>query len=148
MYHGQTQLKSNSDKAEYFNHYFINLPAKISREIPPVQESFGNYLSQDNMHSLFLTPTSAHEIVKFVSALKSSKSSGSDEISPRIIKDCIHVIADPLCDIFNKSISQGIVPNKLKIAKVVPVYKKNDRKCIENYRPIALLPIFSKILEK
>ena len=149
MYHGETHLKSNLDKAEYFNKYFINLPARISREIPPVQTSFENYLlKQDNPSSLFLRPTSVHEIVKFVSTLKPSKSSGSDDISPRVIKDCIHVIADALCDIFNKSMSQGLVPNKLKIAKVVPVYKKNDRKCIENYRPIALLPIFSKILEK
>ena len=149
MYHGETYLKSNLDKAEYFNKYFINLPANISREIPHVQTSFENYLLyQDNPSSLFFRPTSVHEIVNIVSALKPSKSSGSDDISPRIIKDCIHVIADPLCDIFNKSLFQGVVPNKLKIAKVVPVYKKNDRKCIENYRPIALLPIFSKILEK
>ena len=46
------------------------------------------------------------------------------------------------------SLSQGVVPDKLKEAKVVPVYKKSDRKNVINYRPIALLPIFSKILEK
>ena len=91
MYHGETHLNSNLDKAEYFNKYFINLPARISREIPPVQTSFESYLlNQDNPSSVFLRPTSVHEIVKFVSALKPSKSSGSDYISPRVIKDYIH----------------------------------------------------------
>ena len=147
MYHGEIHLKSNLDKAEYFNKYFINLPARISREIPPVQTLFEDYLlPRDNPSSLFLRPTSVHEIVNFVLDLKPSKSSGSDDISPRVIKDCMHVIAGPLCDIFNKSMSQGLVPDKLKIAKVVPVYKKNDRKCIENYRPFALLPNFQRFL--
>ena len=83
-----------------------------------------------------------------MSSLKPSKSSGSDDISPRIIKECIHIFIDPLCKIMNMSLSQGVVPDKLKVAKVVPVYKKSDRKNVINYRPIALLPIFSKILEK
>ena len=67
---------------------------------------------------------------------------GSDDIAPRIIKECIHtcIIVEPLCDISDKSLSQGVVPSKLKLAKVIPVYKKNDSKCIENYIPIALLP--------
>ena len=96
--------------------------------------------------SLFFRPTSIFEIIKFVSSLKSSKSSGSDDIAPRVVKECIHFFVEPLCAIFNRS--QGIVPDKLKVAKVVPVYKKDDNKNLVNYRPIALLPIFSKILEK
>ena len=99
-------------------------------------------------HLCFFRPTSVCEILNVVSSLKPSKSSGSDGIAPRIIKECIHSIVEPLCDIFNKSLSQGVVPSKMKLAKVIPVYEKNDNKCIENYRPIGLLPIFSKILEK
>ena len=149
MYHNEVLLKSDIHKAEYFNKYFIDLPFKISKEIPPVQTSYKNFLSvQNHSSSLYFRPTSVHEISNFVSILKSSKSCGSDDISPKVIKKCIQCIVDPLCDIFNKSLSQGIVPDKLKIAKVVPVFKKNDRKSIENYRPIALSPIFSKIIEK
>ena len=73
---------------------------------------------------MFFRPTSVFEVIKFVSSLKSAKSSGSDDIAPRVIKECIHFFAEPLCVIFNKSLSQGIVPDKLKVAKVVPVYKK------------------------
>lgn len=149
MYHNDLLLKSDLQKAKYFNEYFIDLPSKINKEIPPVQTSYKQFLSvQNHSSSLYFRPTSVHEISNFVLTLKPSKACGSDDISPKVIKTCIQCIVEPLCDIFNKSLFQGIVPNKLKIAKVIPVFKKNDRKNIENYRPIALLPIFSKILEK
>ena len=142
-------LSSAKDKAESFNKYFIGLPMKISADIPQVPQSFQDYMKQcDDNASMFLKPTSKSEIIDIVSSLKPSKSSGSDDISPRIIKECIHIFIDPLCKIMNMSLSQGVVPDKLKVAKVVPVYKKSDRKNVINYRPIALLPIFSKILEK
>ena len=149
MYHNGITLHSDLHKAEYFNKYFIDLPSKITSDIPAAKSSFLEYLSvQSHSSSLYFTPTSVHEIIKFATALNPSKSCGSDDVSPMVVKSCIQYIADPLCDIFNKSLSQGIVPQKLKLANVIPVFKKNDSKCIENYRPIALLPIFSKILEK
>ena len=54
----------------------------------------------------------------------------------------------PLTHIFNLSLSSGIFPNSLKIAKIVPIHKKDDPSLIENYRPISILPAISKILEK
>ena len=143
MNHNDLLLNSYLQKAEYCNKYFIDLPSKISEEIPPVQASYKDFMSvQDYSSSVYFRPTSVHEISNFVSTLKPSKACGSDDISLKVIKNCIQCIVDPLCDIFNKSLFQGIVPDKLKIAKVIPVLKKNDRKSIENYRPIALFPIF------
>lgn len=125
LYHGETLLVSDLQKAEYFNKYFINLPDNISKEIPEVQTSFKDYMPRlKYASSLFVRPTTVCEIITLVSSLDASKSSGSDEISPKVIKGCIQVIADLLCHVFNTSISQGIVPTKLKISKIVPVYKK------------------------
>ena len=103
MYHDEVLLISNLQKAEYFNKYFVNLPSKISMDIPNVQSSFHRYLPNRNHHtSLFFWPTSVCEILNVVSSLKPSNSSGSDDIAPRIIKECIHIIVEPLCDIFKK----------------------------------------------
>ena len=73
---------------------------------------------------------------------------GRMNISPRLLKEVANEIIDPLLYLFNLSLSTGTVPNSLKMAKVIPVYKKGVRSLIQNYRPISLLSIFDKILEK
>jgi hypothetical protein len=65
-----------------------------------------------------------------------------------LVKTSFNAISSPLLHIFNKSLEQGIVPEKFKVAKVVPVYKSGDPFDMNNYRPISLLCTFSKILEK
>ena len=55
---------------------------------------------------------------------------------------------DPLTHIINMSLSTGIVPNDLKIAKVIPIFKKGEQDLVSNYRPISLLTCFSKIFER
>ena len=97
---------------------------------------------------MYVIPTTSDEILKICFILKYSKSAGFDHFSPKAIKVIIYIIAQPLCDIFNKSPSTGIFPSKLKIAKVTPIYKSEDRSKVNNYRPISVLPILSKIEEK
>ena len=57
-------------------------------------------------------------------------------------------VSHPLAQIFNKSLESGVFPDALKVAKVVPIHKSDDKMFINNYRPISILPIFSKIQEK
>ncbi len=80
--------------------------------------------------------------------MKACKSAGYDDIHPSVVKSVISTIANPLAHIFNLSLSSGIFPNNFKIAKVTPVFKNGDKKLLNNYRPISVLPVFSKILEK
>ena len=86
--------------------------------------------------------------MQIVQTLKSSASTGYDGISVNLLKKIIHFIVSPLTHIFNLSIASGIFPNSLKIAKVIPIYKKDDSSTVSNYRPISILPAISKILEK
>ena len=95
-----------------------------------------------------LIPTNQHEILKIVKALKSKKSTGYDGISTKLLKQIIRNIVIPLEHIFNLSLSAGCCPDLLKLAKVIPIYKKDDPNKVTNYRPISLLPCISKILEK
>ena len=69
---------------------------------------------------------------------------GYDEMPASILKQCTDIYIDPLTHLINLSINQGIFPSKLKIAKVIPIYKSDDKQLIQNYRPISGLPFFSK----
>lgn len=80
--------------------------------------------------------------------LKSSKSTGLDGISAKVLKLSVDVLSLPLCYIINTCIRSGIFPDKLKIAKVVPIFKKGSKSDPFNYRPISVLPSISKIFEK
>ena len=99
-----------------------------------------------NKIAFFLNPTNPDEIIEITKKLKGSNSSGTDNISTKLLKSIINEIAPVLSHIFNRSLLIGIVPSQLKIAKVNPVFKSNDNQIFSNYRPISILPSISKIL--
>ena len=80
--------------------------------------------------------------------MKPKLSQGHDNISTKIMKAGIIEVAKPLTYIFNLSLSSGIVPKQLKVATIEPIHKAGDRGLFNNYRPISILPAFSKLLEK
>ena len=79
-------------------------------------------------------------------SLKLNKSPGYDKISFNVVKKCFRELCKPLEYVFNLSIQTGVFPDKLKIARVSLVYKACDTDDLTNYRPISVLPTFSKIL--
>ena len=97
---------------------------------------------------MFLTPITESEIISIVTALPPKKSCGHDNISILLIKSVINTIAKLLCAIFNKSFLTGQFPSYLKIARISPIYKSGEKNNMINYRPISVLPSFSKIIEK
>lgn len=90
---------------------------------------------------------SENSVRKEIESLNITKSTGSDKIPPVFIKNCINSLVSPLHIIFNKSLSQNVFPKIWKLSKVVPVFKAGPKNQVTNYRPISLLPIFSKMLE-
>ena len=96
-----------------------------------------------NIHSIYIPDISKNEIITVINTLKNS-APGNDEMPAPILKQCIETYIDPLTYLVNLSINQGIFPDELKIAKVLPIYKSDDKQLIQNYRPIAVLPFFSK----
>ena len=83
----------------------------------------------------------------FPKALKKS-SAGWDGISAKILKEIIEVIAEPTVYVFNLSLASGRVPNELKLARVVAIFKADDPMQFSNYRPVSVLPVLSKVLER
>ena len=80
--------------------------------------------------------------------LDSNKATGIDSIGPKILKNCALSLYQPLCHLFNVSLSTGCIPHEWKIHKIVPIHKSADRSSVTNYRPISLLSNASKILEQ
>ena len=86
-------------------------------------------------------------VFKYLKNLSRKKATGPDNLPPGILKDVAVIIAKPLCHIINIS-KNGIVPSAFKLGKITPIYKSGSKHEMDNYRPITVLPVCSKILEK
>ena len=95
-----------------------------------------------------MRPIIEDEILKMINKFDKNKSAGHDGIGNLIVKGVAKEILYPLTVIFNRSLSTGKVPDSLTIAKVIPIHKKDDKEIFSNYRPVSVLPCFSKILER
>jgi retron-type reverse transcriptase len=99
------------------------------------------------MQSMYLNPTSPDKIAKVLSDLKNT-SPGHDDIDIKLVKRIKPYILIPLTHICNLSFSTSKIPSEMKIAKVIPIHKKNAKNEFANYRPVSVLPVFSKMIEK
>lgn len=140
-----TVINSAIDTANYINEYFCNIARQICAQI--TQHNIYQRKSNSAAASLYLYPVSLIEMTNCIKKLKSKNSTGLDDIPVKIIKDCSPVLLKPLIHIINESFLTGVFPDDLKIAKVIPLFKKGNKHVIENYRPISLLSSVSKIFE-
>ena len=114
-------------------------------EFPEFKIQARSCLSWGRIFSLTSTP---EEISDIIINLKNSSSSGVDNILIKLIKLCKSEFSSVLAHINNHSLQEGVFPDQLKMAKVVPIYKSGCKKSVSNYRPISVLSAFSKITEK
>ena len=107
-----------------------------------------------NAHSLSCSPglssvvCDSGDVYKAISRLPTFTASGPDGISSKMLKGTSDVISSSLATLFNLSLAKSVVPSFWKVSNVVPVYKTGDPKLISNYRPISLLSLVSKLLER
>jgi hypothetical protein len=146
VHEGITYTK-DMDIANTLNNYFSTIGKKLTKDLTS-NTNYQSYLKNPNTHSLYLEPVQQSEITKIILNLNSKKSSGSDNITPKLLKICISPLTHPLLHIANLSFANGHFPTPLKLAKVIPIFKKNDNTIPGNYRPISLLSIINKIIEK
>ena len=143
-----TDITGNINIANKFNTFFTNVGQKIATDIKyDGNKNYSFYLNKQ-INSTF-TFKNIDEIIvkKTINNLPTKNSCGYDDVSSKLLKVIAPVIIKPLTLLINQVLNTGLFPDKLKIAKVIPIYKKGDPQLFENYRPISLLPTISKVLE-
>ena len=133
--------------ANGFNKFFVNIGPNLASKIPSDNRSPTSYITQKIEEKMVLSPVVEKEVMELIKLLKDS-SSGWDEVSACVVKTTHCSFIKPLTHIMNLSITTGVFPSELKIARVIPLFKSGESSIFSNYRPVSVLPLFSKILER
>ena len=144
---GNSVLTRDEDMANALNEYFVNVGENIAQGINSSGEHL-NFMTGNYSNSFFIEPTTAQEVFSIISGLKNKSCDPVKLIPIRVLKAINHIICHPLSKIINSSFQTGVFPSMLKVSSVVPIPKQGDLTLMENYRPISILNIFSKIIEK
>ena len=143
--------------AEHINNFYINIASELVSKLPIIpkmydvgSQIFKNYYYEKNIvpKSFKISKVSVQFVYKELLKLNPHKSTGIDNIQSKFLKDGANEIKRIITHIINLSIDTNTVPDELKFAKVKPLFKKNSRLDVGNYRPVSILCIVSKILER
>lgn len=149
---GKEMINNNLEIADAFNKFFTNIGSDIASKIPCTDHSHLEFLKHPNVidpsyESFYLLPTTEAEVRNTFNDIN-SLSSGWDGLNKKLISSVLHLLLPCLTHIINTSFLTGILPEETKIAKIIPLFKADKPQLFNNYRPISVLPILSKIFEK
>ena len=129
------------DQANLFNEYFYSQFSDASTHDVNIDIGRNEICFMDlRFHAV--------DVFLILKGINSSKAAGPDGIDGIVLKNCAASLAKPLSLIFNTSFVTGCIPDEWKLASVVPVHKKNDKCCVDNYRPISLTSLVMKVFER
>lgn len=142
LFEGNTLVTDNTEKANLFNRYFVSQSELDDSKVKlPDNHTHPN----PTINQKVIDPVDVYSVLV---NLDIDKATGPDGISNKLLLEAAVPIAEPLSHLYNYSLSAGIFPDVWKIANVIPVFKKNDPKYCNNYRPISLLCCISKVFER
>ena len=147
MQDGDQIATAHKQSAELFNNFFVNIGNNLTNNVKSASKPT-RFLKNRVPSSFVLFSPTAVEISQEITRLKVKKSTSHDEIPSFFLKTAANVIAPYLALLIDFMFTNGVFPDSLKIAKVVPIYKSGSKLQVQNYRPIALLSLFSKVIEK
>ena len=143
------EITDKHEIAEKFNSFFTNIGPTFSNKIPSIpNKSFRTYLTKHIISTFSFSLVDQKIVYDTIKDIATKTSCGFDNLSTSLLKKIFSSVCPILTITINQSLSTGIFPVKLKIAKVLPLYKKGKDDIFDNYRPISLLPAISKVFEK
>ena len=129
------------------NKYFCNVPTELASSLPKADRHFTSFVKGKKCNFRF-TKVSEVEVFLLLESIDCKKSFGYDKIHPLLLSSAALEIFRPVTYIINLTLKQGIFPDSLKIAKVIPIFKQGPRSSCGNYRPISVLSALSKVFER
>ena len=142
------EITNDKAVADHLKKFFSNIGKNLASAVPKPNASFNCYLDKPQASSFFLSPTNSTEIESIIMSLSSNKASGPFSISTSLLKTLKGVLYIPLQLLCNCSFSTGLVPDQFKVTRVIPIHKKGSSFLASNYKPIFLLFIFNKVIDK
>ena len=141
--------------AEQFNNFFTTVASSLVNKLPQATGTFGDAHVSSFYQGKCVTPNAfclkevnVDNINIILNSMSANKATVLDDLSPMFVRDGARVIAPMITHIVNMSIRQGIIPDDLKRARVIPIHKKGSRTDPSMYRPISILSTISKVIEK
>ena len=135
--------------ANTFNDHYTSVAERILKKCKyPGKKTVYAYLKNPNPNTFMIKPTSPAEIEDIITSIDTTKSVGPNSIPNQLLQAIKKSISTPLANLFNNSFLNGRCPEFIKISIVIPIYKKDSKLIVSNYRPISLLSNINKILEK
>ena len=140
-------MTSNTDISSAFNKYFCNIASNLKNDMANTSPSHTSPIPRQmrTLNAMILTDCTAYEITEIIKLFKNKATS---DTAVQALKFVNEEIAPVISDLINASLSQGLFPSQLKLAKVIPLHKAGSKADVANYRPISLLPLISKVYEK
>ena len=143
--------------ANHVNEFFVNVANRLVEKLPKLVDLYSAF--SDKCKQFYLNIGLAPDMYRLkqvdrtfvlgeLLAMKCTKSTGLDNIGPKFLKDGAEALVDIITYLVNMSIRNKVVPSCTKRAKVIPLYKKNNKLDVSNYRPVSVLTSISKVLEK
>ena len=156
VHDGKRLVSEPKSVATKFNKFFAAIGSKVAGRLRPVsKDAWKKYETvkeankqSDIKSTLDFQRVEQNTVQSILHSLKVNKAAGLDRIPARLLKDAEAELAPSITYLVNKSISDGIVPDLWKVARVTPLYKSDDKLQVENYRPISVLPVLSKVVER
>ena len=140
-------ISSPGEIAEAFNEHFTSIGQVLAQEVPAAEVNPEFYLSHTDKAFHLKTP-SLDVVFNLLRNIDEKKATGLDMIPSKLLKMAASIVTPSLTAIFTKSIITGIYPTEWKMARVTPVFKKGEKSDLNNYRPISVIPVVSKVFEK
>ena len=149
----ENNLKMNKDASKIsniINKHFSSVGRKLDSRLPSSSQDFGSFLlkSISPKSSIFFEPVISDEVRLEILSMPNNKSYGLYSCPTHLLKEVSYIISQPLASLLNMSVSLGTNPRKLKLAKIIPIFKADDVEDPNSYRQISLLSNFNRIFEK